>query len=206
MRQKNFLSILLIISSLLLINCQSISAILATETPTITATATVTPTQTPRPTPTRRPSLTPTPEAGRYTNPDGSYSLVMPEGWEVTNEEGDYSLIRGPARAGFQPSLIIGKITDSATLETWAAEIQDETIGMMKGYSQISEDFIETDAGDSCFRWEFTANQNGVKYHFIFYLFDPGSWKIVITYMRLEKAGEEDDALVDASMRSVLYR
>ena len=206
MKQKNILSIPFIIGILISTNCQSISGILATETPTVTATATATATQTPRPTPTRRPSLTPTPEAGRYTSPDGSFSFVMPEDWEIEDEGDEYSVIRGPAKGGFQPTLIIARISDPMMLELWTASAQDDTISVMKGYSQISEDFLETDAGETYFRWEFTATQNGSKYHFVFYMYDAGSWKLVISYMRLDRAGAEDDALVDAAMRSVLYR
>jgi hypothetical protein len=206
MKQKNFLSFLFIISILLSTNCQVMSGIMATETPTITATTTATPTLTPRPTPTRRPSLTPTPEAGRYTSPDGSYSFFMPEDWDLEDEGDEYTLIRGPAHAGFQPTLIIAKISDSMMLELWTASVQDETISIMQGYSLISEDFIETDDGETFLRWEFTATQNGSKFHFVFYMYDPGSWKLVMTYMRLEKAGGEDDAMIDASARSVLYR
>jgi hypothetical protein len=206
MKQKNILSILFIISILLSTNCQVMSGILATETPTITATTTATPTLTPRPTPTRRPSLTPTPEAGRYTNPDGSFSFIMPEDWEIEDEGDEYTVIRGPAKGGFQPTLLIARISDPMMLELWTASVQDDTIAMMKGYSQISEEFIESDDGDTFFRWEFTATQNGSKYHFTFYMYDPGTWKLVISYMRLEKAGAEDDAMIDASMRSVLYK
>lgn len=206
MKQKNFLSIFFIISSLLLINCQSISGILATETPTVTATATTTPTQTPRPTPTRRPSLTPTPDAGRFTNSDGSYSFLLPDGWNLDDETDDYALFIGPTRNGIESTLVVGKVTDSTMFEMWTAHVQDDTTELLQSYTLISEDFLETDAGESYFRWEFTARQQGVKLHFVFYMYDTGTWKLVLTYMRLDTASDKDDALIDKTARSVLYR
>ena len=206
MRQKNCFSILFIVSSLLLINCQSISGILATVDPNDHGhgdnhTHADTQTHTDAP-----PQPDPHPGSGAVHQPGWLFSFVMPEDWEIEDEGDEYSVIRGPAKAGFQPTLIIAMISDPTMLELWTASAQDDTISVMKGYSQISEDFLETDAGETFFRWEFTATQNGSKYHFIFYMYDAGSWKLVISYMRLDRAGAEDDALVDAATRSVLYR
>ena len=205
MKQKNFLSILLIVSTLLLLNCQTISGILATETPTVTATATTTPTQTPKPTATRRPSLTPTPEAGRYTSPDGSFSFVMPEGWEVTQEDNTIIKISGPEVNNFNPNLVASQTEGEMMLEWWSATFQDDIIANLEGYSLISEDFIQTDSGETCFRWELKSTRQGKTFHHIFYMYESGDWKLIIAYTRLEKAGAEDDVMIEASMRSVIY-
>jgi hypothetical protein len=204
-KQKNIVSILIIIGVLLSTNCQSISGILATETPTITATATATATQTPRPTATRRPSPTPTPEAGRYTSPDGFFSFVMPEGWEVTREDNDIIQISGPEVNNFNPNLVASQVEGMFMLEGWSAMFQDEIMDSLEGYSLISEDFIQTDTGETCFRWEFKTTRQGKAFHHIFYMYESGDWKLVIAYTRLEKAGTEEDAMIEASMRSVIY-
>lgn|GEM_PF-5770460 len=206
MKQKNILSMLFIVGILLSTNCQTISRLMATETPTVTATVTTTPTQTPRPTPTRRPSLTPTPDAGRFTSSDGSYSFLLPDDWDLDDETDDYALFKGPTRNGIEATLVVGKITDSTMFEMWTAQVQDETTALLQGYKQISEDFLETDAGEAYFRWEFTARQQGVKLHFVFYMYDPGTWKLVLTYMRLDSGSNKDDAPIDDTARSVLYR
>ena len=46
-------------------------------------------------------------------------------------------------------------------LEWWSAIFQGDIIDNLDGYSQISEDFIQTDTGYTCFRWEFTSTRQG---------------------------------------------
>ena len=141
----------------------------------------------------------------RFTSVDGSYSFVMADGWKVTEENDSMLRVTGPERGGFFPNFVVSQTEDFMMLEFWSATFQDDIKANLGVTTQISEDFITTNAGETCFRWEFKANREGIEYHHIFYMYESGDWKLVVGYTRLENAGEDQDASIDEVMRTVLY-
>jgi len=63
-----------------------------------------------------------------------------------------------------------------------------------------------TDEGKDYFRWEVTYIQLGQKVHQVFYFFESGDWKLVITYSRLNNSGKEYDELMDETMQTVEFK
>jgi len=157
-------------------------------------------------------STTPQPEPAqvglsgeRFTSSDGFYSFLLPDEWELSEETSGFVRISAPTSDGYAPNLVTSQAEDRTVLEFWAITFRDAIITTMEGYSQISEDFLKSDAREMFYRWEATSTQQGLNYHHVFYLFESDAWKLVILYTRLEDAGAEWDDAVDASMRSVLF-
>ena len=160
---------------------------------------------TPTPRPTATPTIMPTEPGDRFTSMDGSFSFVMADGWKVIEENDNLLRVTGPERGGFYPNFVVSQTKDVMMLEWWSATFQDDIKANLGITTQLSEDFIKTDTGETCFRWEFKAIREGIEYHHIFYMYESGDWKMVIGYTRLENAGEDQDAPIDAAMLTVLY-
>ena len=197
MKQLNLYFILFIIICLILACNQSGTGSTSTSVPpTVVA---------PTPKPTSTPTPNPTPDETRFTSPDGYYSFIMPEGWELTENDNGFIRISGPSGKKYTPNLVASQTEDLMMLELWSAIFQDAILKNLGDAALISEDFIDTDEGKLYFRWEFQAEQQGDRYHHIFYMYGSGDWKLVIAYTRLENEGAEYDVLIDAAMRSVQY-
>jgi hypothetical protein len=192
-----------------------------TLTPTATATATITPTPTltPTPTETSTPTLTPTstntatktptatqtPDPNRYYAPDKSYSLIPPEGWQPVDAGLEYPALVGPEVGNYSPNLVFNQERYSFPMAFYSAVVQDSLAESLQNLTTIGEEFLTTDQGKEYFRWEVTDTRQGVTYHQVFYFFESGDWKLVITYSRLNSQGSENDALVDEAMKTVIY-
>ena len=90
-------------------------------------------------------------------------------------------------------------------MDFFAAMVQDSLKEKLKNLIQISEDYLTTADGKHYFRWEVTDIQQGVTYHQVFYFFESGDWKLVITYTRPKDQGSQNDTLVDDSMTTVRF-
>jgi hypothetical protein len=88
----------------------------------------------------------------------------------------------------------------------YSAFVQDALVGSLQNLQQISEEFLLTDEGKDYFRWEITDVQQGTTYHRVFYFYESGDWKLVITYTRPNNQGNENDVLIDEAMKTVQYK
>ncbi len=176
-----------------------------TPTPTSTETATPTPTSTPSSTPTKTSTATKTPDPDRYYAPDDSFSLIPPTDWQPAEIGLEFPGLIGPKVGNFSPNLIF--IRDESTFPVffYAAIVQDDLKESLQNLSEISEDYLTTDEGKDYFRWEITDTQNGISLRQIFYFFESGNMKLVITYTRLNNQASEYDAVVDKAMQSVRF-
>jgi hypothetical protein len=117
-----------------------------------------------------------------------------------------YSALLGPKVGDFAVNLVFIQEESPFPVAFYSAVVQDSLIGGLQDPKQIQEDFLLTDEGKDYFRWEITHVQQGVTYHQVLYFFESGDWKLVITYTRLNDQGAENDALVEAAMKTVRYR
>ena len=187
-----------------------------TNTPTQTATATLTPmpSETSTPTPTETPSQTPTntqtptstPDPSRYYAPDNSFSLVAPEGWDPEEIGMAYPALVGPNVGEFTVNMLFVQEESPFPMAMYAAFVQDAVVESFQDLNQISEEFLFTDEGKDYFRWEVTNIQQGKTYRQVFYFFESGDWKLVVTYTRPSNTGAENDELVEESMKTVQYK
>lgn len=177
----------------------------STITPTPTETFTPTPSETPTQTPTKTSTPTNTPDPNRYYAPDGTYSFAALEGWEEVNAGLAYPALMGPTVDGFNLNLVFMQEESTYPLAFYTALVQGSVEDIYPDLSQIGEEFLLTDEGKEYFRWEISYIQFGVKVHQVFYFFESGDWKLGITYSRLNNAGKEYDALIDAAMQTVEF-
>lgn len=184
-----------------------------TNTPTLTSTSTSTPTETltptPSETPTEKPTITLTPtntsDPNRYTAPDNTFSFVKLEGWEPQELGLQYPALIGPIIEDFALNLVFMQEESTFPLAFYAAVQQDAVVEALENPRLISEDFLVTDEGKDYFRWEFVNDLEGVTYHQVFYVFESGDWKLLITYTRPDHLGSEYDSLVDEAMTTVRF-
>jgi hypothetical protein len=181
----------------------------ATIIPSPTPTQTETPTPTSTATPTQIPTHTPTPTLAaalkRYSAPDNSFSFVPPDGWQAKKAGADYPILTGPKIGNFSPVLTFAQNKSPFPVEFYAATYQDGLKRRLPNLSQISEDFLTTEEGNGYFRWEVTTTQQGVRYHQVFYFYESGDWKLIITYTRRDDQGSQYDPQIDAAMKTVQF-
>jgi hypothetical protein len=184
-----------------------------TNTPTLTSTLTSTPTETLTPTPSEAPTETPTitltptntSDPTRYTSPDNTFSFSKLGGWEPQEFGLEYPVLIGPIIEDIALNLVFMQEESTFPLAFYAALSQDSVAESVENLKTIREDFLVTDEGKDYFRWEFTNDQDGVNYHQVFYIFESGDWKLLITYTRPGDQGSEYDSLVDETMATVRF-
>jgi hypothetical protein len=180
-----------------------------TATATVTPTATLSPTPTETTTPTTTPTSTPTPtetrDPARYYAPDGSFSWIPPEGWNDIEVGLDYPLWAKPGARGYSQTLTF--FQDESVLDVffYAAMIQGGLKAEFPNTVKISEDFLTADDGGEYFRWAFTRAEKGNIYYQVMYFFGADDKVLGITYTRLDSAGSEHDAAVDAAINTVRF-
>jgi hypothetical protein len=173
-----------------------------TKTPTATLTSTATSTLIP----TKTTTPTKTPDPGRYYSRDKTFSFVALEGWDEVDVGYDYPNLLGPQAGGFRINMIFVQERSNFPAAFYSAIVQDSITENNQSVKQISEDFLTTKEGKDYFRWEITFVYDGNTYRQMYYFYDSDPWVLVIKYTRLDSAGAEYDALVDASMETVQFK
>ncbi len=178
-----------------------------TPTSTPTSTQTPTPTQTPTrtPTPTLADTPTPTPNPDLYIAPDNSFSIGGLQGWTPADIGLKYPVLIGPKVGNFSPNLVF--VVDKSTfpLAFYSAQVQDSAKAILTDVKDISEDFLTTAERKDYFRWVIDNTQKGVVYRQVFYMFESGDGKLVITYTRPANQGQEYDEIIDEAMLTVKF-
>jgi hypothetical protein len=186
----------------------------STATPTATPTSTSTPTETPTPThtatstktPTKTPTPTQTQDPNRYYAPDNSYSFMALEGWVPTDVGMDQPGLVAPLAGDLKCTLMFIRVNTTFDVFFYAATFQDSLIAIYPDLSTVREDYLTTEEGKDYFRWEVTYISLGVGIHQIFYFFESGNWKLVISFLRPNNQGSEYDAMVDETMKTVHFK
>ena len=117
----------------------------------------------------------------------------------------DYPALVGPKAGNIDINLVFVQEKSAFPVYFFAAQVQDSLKEKFKNLIQISEDYLTTADGKDYFRWEVTDIQQGVTYYQVFYFFESGDWKLVITYTRPKGQGSQYDAPVDDSMMTVRF-
>lgn len=178
----------------------------ATWTPTPssttpTPTSTNTPDSTSTPTPQSADAPTPVPD-GRHVESEGGFSYVPPSGWQVVEWPGlEYQIAIGAPIEDFAPNLNFVDEAFSGSLDDYVVA----TIEILKEVLQariISQEDFFTDEGERGVKVVTENTQHDAEFYQVFYIFDAGEKKIVATYTRPADQGQENDALVDQSMKT----
>jgi hypothetical protein len=189
---------------------------LPTPTPTPTSTPTPLPTFTPSPTSTSTPTptLTPTPQPTETPTPilderhieiEGGFSYIPPSGWRVTELPGlKYKIASGIPTDDFAPNLNFVDEAFSGSLDDYVvANIAIiEELDLFKDVKVVGQEDFLTDEGTRGVKVTIEDTQHDIELYQVFYFFDSGARKFVVTYTRLADKGQANDVLVDQSVRT----
>ena len=171
------------------------------ENPAPRSEATVRPPSTPRPTavPTERP----TPTGDLFAPPDGAFTMIAPEGWEVRELAGfKYNVIIGPASSDFAPNLNFVDEAFAGSLEDYVAA-NEKTIAKLLPNAKVTGQFdMTTVAGEPMIKLTVEDTQYDRDLLQVFYFFDGGARKWVVTYSRARDEDSKWDDVVDAAMQT----
>lgn len=191
-----FLVILLLVS---LLSCGVFQITPPTPTPTATPTITLTATLTA--------TLTQTPnqvELGqRYIESAGGFSYIPPTGWEIVEFPGmKYKIAHGVATGNFAPNLNFVDEAYSGSLDSYVDASVSSITQVVPDATIVNLEGITTNDGQRCLKVIIEDTQSGIKLNQVFYFLDAGTRKFVATYSRLANSGQENDVLVDQSMKT----
>lgn len=146
---------------------------------------------------------TPAPD-GRHIESEGGFSYVPPSGWQMTELPGlKYQFASGAPTGEFVPNVsIFVDETSSGSLDDYVVGSVAVVKDIFQDVRVISQEDFLTDEGERGVKVVIESTQQDVRMYQVFYIFDAGAKKIVFTYTRLADQGQENDALVDQSMRT----
>jgi hypothetical protein len=159
------------------------------------------------PTDTPAPAATPTDDPDRHYEPAGGFSYIPPEGWEIAEPSSGtaYKVARSQSGEDFAPNLTMVDEPFSGSLEEYVSLSIDNIGQFFDALQVIGRDPFELDEGSSGVRVATENMQRGLALHQIFYFFDLGAKKLVVTCTRLAESGEDVDAACDASVRTFRF-
>jgi hypothetical protein len=165
------------------------------------------PSSVPTPTDLPAPPAIPTDDPDRHYEPAGGFSYVPPEGWEIAQpaSETAYKVARSQSGEGFSANLTMVDEAFTGSLEEYVSLSLDNMSEFFEGMQVLSRDPFETDEASSGIRIATQNVQTGLELNQIFYFFDLGTKKLVVTCTRLAESSEEVDAACDASVRTFRF-
>jgi hypothetical protein len=173
-----------------------------TPTPSPAPTNTSVPEHTLAPTPESIDAPTPVPD-GRHVESEGGFSYVPPSGWQMAELPGfKYKIARGTPTGDFAPNMNVVDEAFSGSLGDYVAASIAFIEGLFEDVRVVSQEDFFTDEGERGIKVVIEDTQHDVKLYQVFYVFDAGEKKIIVTYTRLADQGQEYDALVDQSMKT----
>jgi hypothetical protein len=143
----------------------------------------------------------------RFTDGSLSYAASIsyepPSGWKIIEYPGlKYKIATGPRTNDFAPNFNIIEETFIGTLDDYASANLESLRHMFTDFEVISQEKSETNAGDTYIKIVAEDTQDEKRLRQTAYFFAYGDTKFVITYTRLSNMGEENDTLVDQSMKT----
>ncbi len=151
-----------------------------------------------------RKTETPTLELGqRYIESEGGFSYIPPSGWEVVEFPGlKYKIARGVPTGDFAPNINFVDEAFSGSLDDYVTASLNAISQFFKDEYFISQEEFMTNEGQRSVKVIIENTQNGIELIQVFYFFDAGTKKFVVTYSRSADNGQENDILVDQSMKT----
>lgn len=169
-----------------------------TSIPTSTFTSTPQPTETPQLTNTTSPQV-----SDRHYEPGGEFSYIPPQGWGLGEFPGlKYKIVYGPPLDNFAPNLNFVDEKFGGTLDKYVSSNLAAIQSLFKDVKVLSQEDFATEEGKRAIKVIVENTQNDTKLRHTFYFFDGGSRKFVVTYTRLPDKQQENDSLVDESVKT----
>jgi len=143
----------------------------------------------------------------RFTDGGLSYaspiSYEPPSGWKIIEYPGlKYKIATGARTNDFAPNFNIIEETFIGTLDDYASANLESLRHMFTDFEIISQEKSETNAGDIYIKVVAEDTQDEKRLRQTAYFFAYSDTKFVITYTRLSNTGEENDILVEQSMKT----
>jgi hypothetical protein len=176
--------------------------------PTAAPLPSATPMAQPPASPTAIRQATPSPEAAaRYYEPEGGFSYVPPAGWALVDGSSSlaYNVVRGPLQDGFQPNLNVVDEPFGGSLEEYVAASLENMRGFFNGFRLVSQDVFQPEEGPAGASLVVENVQSGRALRQIFFFFDAGARKVVVTGTQLAGVGNAWDATFEGVARSFRF-
>ncbi len=139
----------------------------------------------------------------RYTEAAGGFSYIPPTGWEVVAYEGlAYKIVRGPATGNFTMNINFVDEAYNDSLDSYVDASISSIMQAVPGAMVTAMGELTTNKGLRCIKVTIQSTQSGFDLNQVLYFFDTGAKKFIATYTRLRDGGQENDALVDQSMKT----
>jgi Tol biopolymer transport system component len=145
-----------------------------------------------------------TPEPGRVYETEGGFSYVPPEGWKVSQAPGfDYKVAAGPKSGDFVPNLFFFiNPSHSGSLDEFISGNLEHNRSILENLEVISQEDFLTSEGKRGVKVIDENTQRNIRVRQTSYYFEAGARKFVATYTRLADKGQNNDALIDQSMKT----
>ncbi|MBI5950926.1 MAG: hypothetical protein HY865_04665 [Chloroflexi bacterium] len=155
-------------------------------------------------------TVTPTPAASvtgeRHVESEGGFSYLPPSDWQIVEFPGmKYKGAWGKETAGFSPSLKFHSETYAGPLDDYISDNLELIKRVFSDVMIISQENFKTNDGENAIKVIAEDTQAEQRLHQIFYYLAAGDEKFIITYTRLAEAGEENDILVDESIKTFQF-
>lgn len=201
-----------------------------TRTRTPTSTQTFTATVTPSPTPTDTPFPTDTPQEGLETTSTGmhlstptatpfsnqkrfietagftKFSYIPPAGWKkVTSAGKTLTSWTGPTQTGKMICMLLFSVVQSDDTAEVAAQKVLDSASKTKGMKISSKGKFANDDGLDAYKIVLIASSEGTNLQMVMYFFQKRGYLVEGAFVRIAELNKEQDAIVDASLKTLRY-
>ncbi|MDW8351722.1 MAG: hypothetical protein RML99_07405 [Anaerolineae bacterium] len=151
------------------------------------------------------PSVFPRQTANRVVEEAGGFSYVPPTGWrvEATNLSEFKVLFGRSDGSGFTPNVNFNVSQSDAALDEFKALAIQELEAGISGFALLSESTLVTERGNDVVKLVCNSTLQRRSLRQIFYLVDFGPRKLVVTYTRLRNSQQQNDAAVEAMIKTI---
>lgn len=155
-----------------------------------------------RTTPTPQPTTSTRTQAQRHVEEAGGFSYVVPSGWQL--EDSSRSELKQLVNRRDSAIVRFEVFELDVSLEVFKEVLISELENQPgTDLTLVEEKTLTTDAGAEVLKLVTDARIDNQRLRLVVYLVDFGSRKVAVNYARLRNAGQRNDAVVDALVKSI---
>ena len=139
----------------------------------------------------------------------GLFSYVPPNGWKVVEFPGlKFKICRGEPVKDFAPNIIVIDETYTKSLDDYAKDNIVTMRKMFQGMKLLDQSDFTTADGTRAIKLLTERYDDGAKKNLrqIYYLFDAGNTKLVVTCSNIAEEGPGSDTVFDAAMKTFVLK
>jgi hypothetical protein len=139
----------------------------------------------------------------------GLFSYVLPNGWKVAEFPGlKFKISRGEPVKDFAPNIIVIDETYTKSLDDYAKDNIAAMKKMFQGMKLLGQSDFKTADGTRAIKLLTERYDEGAKKNLrqIYYLYDAGNTKLVVTCSNIAEEGPGSDPVFDAAMKTFVIK